>query len=737
MVSRFVLLVALTLSGAVCWNGAAMAESASPSPPQTAVTLRSFQPVKPISRAQRSAGVVAVVENTSDAAISVEVRLILPEGVKSLGAALSQTVQIGDEDRKEIRWDIEAPEAKTYELHAEIRQGATVLGSAVLPMTFMAPLEIRKLPYIPEPVPVKTDILVGAHNCPLWEADKPNMWSQLLKHPERTPALGFYAQENPEVADWETKWASEHGVDYFIYCWYRAGQGGAVKTNFGSAIHDALFKSKFVSKMKFTIMWENQSKGLAGVSDEKDLMQNLLPFWIENYFKHPSYVKINNKPLLFIYRPEFLIDDLGGEANVVAAFDKMRQACKNAGFDGLYILGEYRGLDPEHLKQMKRLGLDYTFAYCWHVPNSPTPEKAIAAQIDSITKTQALGILPQVVTVSQAWSGWNDEGSIWKLPPADFKTLLQKAKDIITTFPATELGSKTLILDNWNEWGEGHYIAPYREYGFGYLDAVREVFAKDAGPHTDLLPEDIGMGPYDGPYRAFTEREEQLRKSVSKKATKAGAPEKGLIGWWAFDEADDDPIALDYSGNRLGGKLRNAKRSKGIDGAALVCDGGSVEVVNSPRLSPPTAITIECWVKTDKAGQENTWFVNRVFGGGTSTGYRMGIMSGNPCFEVPQTDWSHHLKAKIALPTGQWVHLAGTFDGKVERIYVNGDEQGSLDRPGVINANTFHLCLGNFEIGHAAHFDGLLDEVKLYDRALSAEEVREHFKKFSGVAGAK
>ena len=80
-------------------------------------------------------------------------------------------------------------------------------------------------PYIPEPQPVKTSILVGAHHCPLWEADKPQMWANVLKHPERTPALGFYAQENPEVADWETKWAVEHGVSFFIYCWYRDEPG--------------------------------------------------------------------------------------------------------------------------------------------------------------------------------------------------------------------------------------------------------------------------------------------------------------------------------------------------------------------------------------------------------------------------------------------------------------------------------------------------------------------------------
>ena len=332
------------------------------------------------------------------------------------------------------------------------------------------------------------------------------LWANVLKHPERMPALGLYTQEHPEVADWETKWAVEHGVSFFVYCWYRASQGGPVTQHFGSAIHDALFKSKFVNRMKFTIMWENQSRGRAGVADEGDLLTNLLPFWMENYFKHPSYLKVNNRPVLFIYRPEFLIKDLGGVPQVAQAFDRMRQACREQGFDGLYILGEYRGLDPRHLQLMKNIGLDYSFAYCWPIPDNPTPTQAIQTQLNYIHKTKALGILPQVVTVSQAWSGWHDEGSIWKIPPHDFENLLRQAKEFLATLPAHELGSQMLLLDNWNEWGEGHYIAPYREYGFGYLDAVRNVFSKNAGPHLDLIPEDIGLGPYDAAYYTRPEK---------------------------------------------------------------------------------------------------------------------------------------------------------------------------------------------------------------------------------------
>jgi hypothetical protein len=356
---------------------------------------------------------------------------------------------------------------------------------------------------IPTPKPVRTQILVGAHNCPLWEAGSPQMWDQVLKNPERTPVLGFYDQRNPEVADWETKWAVEHGVSFFLYCWYRASKDDAVETKFSSAI-DALLKSRFVDKFKFCIMWENQGRdvntwGRSGVSGEADLLNNLLPFWMTNYFRHPSYLKIDHKPLLFIYDAHKLAQDLGGPQNVPPAFEEMRKACCRAGFAGLYILGEYRELDPKELQFRKDLGFDYTFAYCWPVRQ---PLQAIPIQLDYIRKTRDLNILPEVVTVSQGWSGWHNEGPLYKIPPREYETLLRQAKQIMATMPKHELGSKLLLLDNWNEWSEGHYIAPHREYGFGYLDAVRNVFSNAPEKHRDLTPGDIGLGPYDSAYRA-------------------------------------------------------------------------------------------------------------------------------------------------------------------------------------------------------------------------------------------
>jgi hypothetical protein len=218
-----------------------------------------------------------------------------------------------------------------------------------------------------------------------------------------------------------------------------------------------------------------------------------------NYFLQPSYLKIDNKPLLFVYDAHKLSQDLGGVTNVPRAFAQMRAACRRAGFAGLYLLSEYRGLDLRELQFRKDMGFDYTFAYIWPITK---PQQPIPMQLDFIRKTRDLNILPEVVTVSQGWTGWRNEGPLYRIPPGDFEGLLRQAKEILATMPRQSLSSKLLLLDNWIEWSEGHYLAPHRQYGFGYLDAVRKVFSDAPKDHVDLIPEDIGFGPYDSAYKA-------------------------------------------------------------------------------------------------------------------------------------------------------------------------------------------------------------------------------------------
>ncbi|MEN8193517.1 MAG: glycoside hydrolase family 99-like domain-containing protein [Bacteroidota bacterium] len=462
---------------------------------------------QPMTRVGRPFVIITSIRNPASVDANVMVSLKLPEGIRSDENTVCQ-IKLAASESTTLRWTLIADNPIYEELVLEITNKNMLLTVGRLPIRFLPAMEKKENLYIPKPISTKKDsgILIGAHHCPLWEHDSYAIWSQLKKHPERIPALGFYAQENPEIADWETKWAVEHGIDFFIYVWYRINQGGPVEQKFGSHLHKALFNSQFQDMMKFTIMWENQQKGKSGVSNEDDLLQNLMPFWMENYFKRSNYLIIDNKPVLFIYRPEFLIEDLGSIEKVRAAFEKMRQVCRDEGFDGLWLLGEYRYADKKHLELMENMGLDYSFAYCWHVENSPSPQEAIDTQMQKIKTIQEIGVLPQITTLSQGWSGWRDEGSIWTIPPKEFETLLLRGKAFVENLPKEQLSGRMLLLDNWNEWGEGHYLAPYTEYGFEYLDAIRKVFTNAPATHKDLIPDDLGMGPYENAYREWLEK---------------------------------------------------------------------------------------------------------------------------------------------------------------------------------------------------------------------------------------
>jgi hypothetical protein len=51
-----------------------------------------------------------------------------------------------------------------------------------------------------------------------------------------------------------------------------------------------------------------------------------------------------------------------------------------------------------------------------------------------------------------------------------------------------DLASRMLLIDCWNEFGEGHYVLPTREYGFGYLDAIKKVFANGDTERPNAAP---------------------------------------------------------------------------------------------------------------------------------------------------------------------------------------------------------------------------------------------------------
>lgn len=363
---------------------------------------------------------------------------------------------------------------------------------------------------VPSPRVVETDdFLVGAFRCPLWyEKTRPGCWDPIKKYPERTPLLGYYNEADPEFVDWEIKYALEHGISFFFECWYRE------KNNLGKSpvvdvldhwLHEGFFNSQYRDLMKFAILWENINAIASGVESEDDLLKNLLPYWIENYFSKPNYLRVEGKPLFLIYSYDKFIKDLGGIEKAGMAISKMKKECKKAGLNGLYVMAEHHVPFDKDIRFLKELGFDAITSYHWPsfsglMPVVPgTSAEIINYQETCWPKLKEISSLPEITTISVGWNSepWGNTyyKDKWLLTPDNFRILADKAKTYCEEKENTPV-SKIIIIDNWNEYGEGHYIFPTRQYGFGYLEAIRNVFGDDNPHHVDILPEDIGMGPY-------------------------------------------------------------------------------------------------------------------------------------------------------------------------------------------------------------------------------------------------
>jgi len=470
------------------------------------------------------------LHNLLDKEISAKVRLIVPDGMQIVGSP-EQTAS--DWKRRTIycwfltayevprsvpekhpsstlSWTVKATRPGTYNVQFEANGTRVKAMSLELAGTFDPPLApVKTVGEIPKPVPADTgDIKVGANFYPGWVPGTGWGWSVLDPYPNRKPALGYYDDSNPEVIDWQIKWALEHGISFFNVCWFRerGNEGKPVQAWRSDTLENGLLKAKFLSQFQFVLTWENQNA--AGVSSKEDMLENLLPFWIENYFKHPSYLTFDGQPVLFIYSMANFAAQVGGIEHLPELLEAMRERCREAGLKGLIVAGEYRGLQPGPMEELKATGLDASWSY-----GLEEPEHA--------RLRQEWAILPDIATISVGWDPrpWQDYMGYWwtqnwNRTPEEFQEAAAQTKAIVDSYPIGNIGRHIVQLDNWNEWGEGHWLAPSRHVGFGYLEAIRRVFAPESTQPINLIPEDVDLGPYDEPYHRWIENQRKALGEV-------------------------------------------------------------------------------------------------------------------------------------------------------------------------------------------------------------------------------
>jgi hypothetical protein len=202
----------------------------------------------------------------------------------------------------------------------------------------------------------------------------------------------------------------------------------------------------------------------------------------------------------------------------------------------------------------------------------------------------------------------------------------------------------------------------------------------------------------------------------------------GLVGWWKMDEAAGSSTAVDASGNgndaTLTGLNPASAWATGRTGGALKCDGSGAALVNdSARLDGITAgVTISAWVNRLGAATGFTAVLSREIGTTITEYYYLGLSGDRAEFYSSSGGLS-----TTTIPIGIWTHMAATDDGNTVRLYVNGSQVASKNVSDVFKADSSKLTIcGNQNDASGAitqRWNGLVDDLQLYNRALTATEI--------------
>jgi len=201
------------------------------------------------------------------------------------------------------------------------------------------------------------------------------------------------------------------------------------------------------------------------------------------------------------------------------------------------------------------------------------------------------------------------------------------------------------------------------------------------------------------------------------------------LGSWSFEDGSGS-VAVDLSGNGNNGILNGSPIwTTGISGGALEFGGGSDRVIitDSPSLDVTDTITITAWIKPERTG---TQYVVKKARYDISDGYELSLSGGGKVFTRFNqaslgNDYKLYSQSDYPTDANTWQHLAATYDGQEIKLYVDGVLEASLPVAGlIIGANDAALGIGAQDDG-LRPFEGAIDQVHIYNYALSAAEIED------------
>ena len=320
----------------------------------------------------------------------------------------------------------------------------------------------------------------------------------------------------------------------------------------------------------------------------------------------------------------------------------------------------------------------------------------------------------------------------WLLPPTD---------EAFATFPQGRLDAVMADPDSLADLVRNHIVEGYwpdlpwpRTNMLGVkLEGVQwhDLYLLPDGSHlspisTVLLPPDEAC------------REAQAAQvSLSPRSLK-----DHIAGMWLFDEGEGD-TAEDASGNRHHGTFVNAAWTEGRYGSAAQFTPGEnyVEVKTTEGLSPTDEMTVTAWVYLEALPDPEEQFPNRRIleaasynpaefeYGGADNHYGLHFEWGSFLFRPGQHAFPDRvaIDQSEAIEPGQWQHVAGVYSGNHIRLFVNGELRSEVEANCVelVQPPDNRLFIGTKspQAPDGDWWDGLIDEVAIFDVALTEEEI--------------
>ena len=381
-------------------------------------------------------------------------------------------------------------------------------------------------PITAAPITVAAYYYPGTHPDPRWDKNKyPGFteWDEIKAakprfpgHVQPKPPLwGYQNEAQPEVMAQKIAAAADYGVNAFIFDWYYYNDGPYLD----DALDQGFLHATNNARVKFALMWANHDwYDIQGYNPADNNLKLLYPgkvtpaTWdkicdlvIARYFKHPSYWLVDGKPYFSIYEMSQFLDSFGSIENARAAIDRFRAKVVAAGFPGLHVNAIVWGqpnlpggkTPPGWPKLCRDLALDSLTSYTWvhhgSLDNGTFPTSDYVRGRQKYLSFWAHAKVDYAIPYfPNAMINWDNSpraaaNADWSHPagptvnsvvtgntPAAFRQSLEIIKRRLLAAPVQP---KIVTINAWNEWPEGSCLEPTLQTGYGYLEAVKSVFA--------------------------------------------------------------------------------------------------------------------------------------------------------------------------------------------------------------------------------------------------------------------